>query len=95
MEWTAKELAQKIAALADAKKGKDILLLNMNGLSYLTDYYVIVSANNTTLVKAIADEIEDKMAEADVFCKHKEGYSDGSLILLYYGDVVVNIFLEE
>ena len=95
MEWTAKELAQKIAALADAKKGRDILLLNMDGLSFLTDYFVIVSAGNTTLVKAIADEIEDKMAGADVFCKHKEGYGEGRWILLDFGDVVVHIFLEE
>ena len=45
------------------KKGKDILLLNMEGLSFMTDYFVIISAGNTTLVKAIADEIEDKLAQ--------------------------------
>ena len=58
-----KELAAKIAAIADEKKGKDILLLNMEGLSFMTDYFVIISAGNTTLVKAIADEIEDKLAQ--------------------------------
>ena len=91
----AKEMARKIAALADAKKGKDILILNMQNLSFLTDYFVIVSAGNTTLVKAIADEIDDKMAEAGVPCKHKEGYGEGRWVLVDFGDVIVHVFLEE
>lgn len=91
----AKEMATKIAALADAKKGKDILILNMRDLSFLTDYFVIVSAGNTTLVKAIADEIEDKMAEAGVPCKHKEGYGEGRWVLVDFGDVIAHVFLEE
>ena len=57
-----KDIAQKIAAAANDKKAKDILLLNMEGLSPVTDFYVICSAVNSTLVKAIADNIEDKLA---------------------------------
>lgn len=90
-----KEIAMKIAAAANDKKAKDILLLNMEGLSPVTDYYVICSAGNTTLVKTIADNIEDKMGEAGVFVTHKEGYADARWILLDYGDVVAHIFLEE
>lgn len=90
-----KDLAMTIAAAASDKKAKDILLLNMEGLSPVTDYYVICSADNTTLVKTIADNIEDKMAEQQVFPNHKEGYADARWILLDYGDVVVHIFLEE
>ena len=67
-----KDIAQKIAAAANDKKAKDILLLNMEGLSPVTDFYVICSAGNSTLVKAIADNIEDKLAEAGVHPTHKE-----------------------
>ena len=77
-----KELAMKIAAHASDKKANDILLLNMEGLSPVTDYFVICSASNSMLVKAI-------------FFTHKEGYSDARWILMDYGDVVVHIFLEE
>ena len=90
-----KEIAQKIAAAANDKKAKDILLLNMEGLSPVTDFYVVCSAGNSTLVKAIADNIEDKLAEAGVHPTHKEGYTDARWILLDYGDVVAHIFLEE
>lgn len=90
-----KEIAQKIAAAANEKKEKDILLLNMEGLSPVTDFYVVCSAGNSTLVKAIADNIEDKMAEAGVHPTHKEGYADARWVLLDYGDVVAHVFLEE
>ena len=90
-----KDIAQKIAAAANDKKAKDILLLNMDGLSPVTDFYVICSAGNSTLVKAIADNIEDKLAEAGVHPTHKEGYADARWVLLDYGDVVAHVFLEE
>lgn len=90
-----KDIAQKIAAAANDKKAKDILLLNMDGLSPVTDFYVICSASNSTLVKAIADNIEDKLAEAGVHPTHKEGYADARWVLLDYGDVVAHVFLEE
>lgn len=90
-----KDIAQKIAAAANDKKAKDILLLNMEGLSPVTDFYVICSAGNSTLVKAIAGNIEDKLAEAGVHPTHKEGYADARWVLLDYGDVVAHVFLEE
>lgn len=90
-----KDIAQKIAAAANDKKAKDILLLNMEGLSPVTDFYVICSAGNSTLVKAIVDNIEDKLAEAGVHPTHKEGYADARWVLLDYGDVVAHVFLEE
>ena len=95
MTMQPRELAEKIAKIADDKKGKDILLLNMEGISYMTDYFVIASASNTTLVRAIADAIEDKLAEQQVFCSHKEGYNDGRWVLMDFGDAVVHVFLEE
>ena len=39
MTMQPRELAEKIATIADDKKGKDILLLNMEGISYMTDYF--------------------------------------------------------
>ena len=90
-----KDIAQKIAAAAYDKKAKDILLLNMEGLSPDTDFYVICSAGNSTLVKAIADNIEDKLAVAGVHIFHKEGYANARWVLVDFGDVVALVFLEE
>ncbi|MCQ2358703.1 MAG: ribosome silencing factor [Phascolarctobacterium sp.] len=93
---TSKELAMKIAQYASDKKAKDILLLNMQELSPVTDYYVIASATNTTQVRAIADNVEDEIAkETEILPNHKEGYQESHWVLMDYGDVVVHIFLEE
>ena len=45
MNFTPQQVARKIAAAASDKKAKDILLLNMENLSPLTDYFVIASAD--------------------------------------------------
>ena len=88
MDFTTKEIAHKIAAAACDKKAKDILLLNMENISPVTDYFIIASAGNNILVKAIADNIEDKLAEAGIFVTHKEGYAEGRWILMDYGNSV-------
>ena len=89
MDFTTKEIAHKIAAAACDKKAKDILLLNMENISPVTDYFIIASAGN------IADNIEDKLAEAGIFVTHKEGYAEGRWILMDYGNCVAHIFIEE
>ena len=90
-----KELANAIAAAAADKKAKDILLLNMVGLSPVTDYFMICSAQSATQVRAIADSIEDKLAETrGILPSHKEGYTEGNWILMDYGDCVAHIFRE-
>ena len=50
---SGKDLANKIAALASAKKANDILILKMENISSVTDYYVICSAGNNVLVQEI------------------------------------------
>lgn len=95
MGFNTKELAYKIASAASDKKAKDILMLNMENISPVTDYFIIASAGNNILVKAIADNIEDKLAEEGVFVTHKEGYAEGRWILMDYDSCVVHIFIEE
>ena len=90
----SKELANAVAAAAADKKARDILLLNMQGLSPVTDYFMICSANSATQVRAIADNIEDKLAEKGTLPAHKEGYTEGNWILMDYGDCVAHIFRE-
>ena len=74
MNLTPQQVARKIAAAASDKKARDILLLNMENLSPLTDYFIIASADNVTLVKAVADNIEEmptilkKNWQKKVFC---------------------------
>ncbi|VBB06800.1 ribosomal silencing factor during starvation [Lucifera butyrica] len=89
------QLPEMIAAAADDKKARDIVILDMQGISSVTDFFVICSANSTTQVAAIADNIEEKLSEKGINPLHKEGYREAHWILLDYGTCVVHIFIEE
>lgn len=84
-----------IGNTASSKKARDIKILNVRGLSEIADYFVLCSGGSSVQVKAIADEIEEKMSEKGYEINHKEGYNAGRWILLDYGEVIAHIFCEE
>lgn len=89
------EAAQLCAEAADDKKAFDILILDLRSLTYITDYFVICSASNTTQVGAISDGIGEALAKAGVHPSHVEGETETSWVLMDYGDIVVHIFDEQ
>ncbi len=92
---TEKEMSRAICAAASDKKARDIVVMDMKNLMSSTDYFMVCSAPTATQVRAIADNIEEKMDEAGIHFNHKEGYREGEWILLDYGDVVAHIFRQE
>lgn len=92
----AYELALAIAQAADDRKGGDIALLNVSEVSYLADYFVIVTGFSQAQVRAIARSIEDKLeTEFQRLPAQTEGQSEGNWVLLDYGDVIVHIFMPQ
>ena len=91
----SKEIARMACEAMEDKKAQDIKIIEIGNISTLADYFIIASAGNNILVKAIADNIEDKLAEAGIFVTHKEGYAEGRWILMDYGNCVAHIFIEE
>jgi len=94
MQDKARELAYLVAAAADDKRAKDISILKVEGITLVTDYFVICSGNSTTQVQAIADNIEEKLKEAGHRVGHGEGYREAKWILLDLGSVVAHIFTD-
>ena len=70
---TEKEMSQAICAAASDKKARDIVVMDMKNLMSSTDYFMVCSAPTATQVRAIADNIEEKMDEAGIHFNHKEG----------------------
>ena len=89
------ELALKICKAASDKKAANIITMDMRGVMFSTDYFVICNAQTSTQVRAIADSIEDELAKEEIQLGHREGYHEGEWILLDYGDVVAHIFKTE
>jgi ribosome-associated protein len=78
------------------KKATHIVALDVRGLTSITDFFVVCHANSDTQVKALAENVEDKMREeAGEKPWKREGMENKRWVVLDYVDVVVNIFIEE
>lgn len=82
----------EMAKILDARKGEDILLIDVRGVTIIADHFVICSGMSSPHVKKLADELEEAMAKQGVEKLRIEGYEDGRWIVLDYGDVIVHIF---
>lgn len=76
------------------KKGMDIKALKVTDLTVIADYFVIVTGTSPTHIKALSDDLEDKLAEKGKNAKSVEGKATG-WILLDYGTVIVHVFTKE
>jgi ribosome-associated protein len=84
--------AHEIAQAALSKKGEDVVLLDLRGLSSVTDFYVIATGNGPRQVSALADAIDDDMKKKGVHLIGSEGRAAGTWVLLDFGDVVAHLF---
>ena len=76
------------------KKAMDIVLIDLRGLSAITDYFLIMSGNSDRHTEAIGEAILEKMEEAGYKPIGVEGLSEGRWALLDFGDLVVHVFYE-
>lgn len=95
-EITSYKLASIVARILDDKLGKDISILDISNVSQLTDYFVIVTADSTTHVKALTYAVRDKIKQ--LFGRIPIGDENdlkNRWNLLDYGDVVVHVLHRE
>jgi ribosome-associated protein len=83
---------KEIVKIIDDKKGFDIDVLDLRGLTTMTDYFVIASGTSTKHATSIAEAVEEDLS---VEVGHKEGMKTGTWILLDYLDIVVHVFSRE
>lgn len=76
----------------DDKKGEDIVVLNMEGVSLIADQFIICHANSERQVQAIAKEVADKAAEIGHPVRRMEGLDLARWVLVDLGDIVVHVF---
>lgn len=91
----ALELARVAATAADDKLAEDIVAFDVSEQLFITDIFLICSANNSPQVRAIQDAIEDKMLAVGARPVRREGAREGRWVLLDYFDIVVHIQHQE
>ncbi len=89
------DIISKILVAIDDKLGKDAIVLDVSEITSICDYFVIASASSSRQVKAITDEIEDKLIDEDIELLQKEGYDSARWVLLDHGDIIIHVFHEE
>lgn len=89
------KFAKEIAELTKLKKGFNIKILDLRNISNIADYFVVCSADSDRQVKAIADEVDDKLIERGIKCLHREGFETLNWVLMDYFDVVLHVFRAE
>ena len=91
----AKKMVKTAYQALDEKKGEDIKIINLEGISVLADYFMIANGTNSSQVQALVDNVEEELHKAGYSLKQREGYSNGNWVLLDFGDIIVHIFDRE
>lgn len=93
---SARELAIRAARAADEKKADNALVLAVGDVLAITEYFVICSASNRRLVRAVVEAIDDTLrVECGRSPLRMEGLSESQWVLADYGDIVVHVFDDE
>ncbi|MGM9925498.1 MAG: ribosome silencing factor [Bacillus sp. (in: firmicutes)] len=87
-----KELLLTVAKAADDKRAEDIMVLDMQGISTVADYFLICHGNSDKQVQAIAREMKEKAAEKGIDIKRMEGLDEAKWVLVDLGDIVAHVF---
>ncbi len=96
VDEAAKALALAIAEAADDRKAGNITILQTGDISYLADYFVIVTGFSNVQVRAIANSIEDAVEEQfERLPLRSEGASEGRWVVKDYGEVIAHIFMPD
>ena len=89
------ELVQIAALAASDKLALQVVAYDVSEAIAITDAFLLASASNERQVKAIVDEVEDKLREAGAKPIRREGHREGRWVLLDYGEIVVHVQHEE
>jgi ribosome-associated protein len=92
----SKKLARLCREFADNKKAENIVILDVRKLSSVTDYFVITSGTSAPHLRAIVDEITDRLHDDHGLRPHAvDGTVRGTWVVLDYFDVIVHVMRQD
>lgn len=85
------DLSRAVALAAD-RKGGDMVVLDLRGISDATDYFFLVTGTSDMHVRAIAEHVVEELKKDGVRPSHVEGLRSGRWVLIDYIDFVIHVF---
>ena len=96
MRHETEQIVEKIRETLDAKKGFDIVSIDISDMTILAECFIVASGATAVHARALADAVYEKRKEEEnVLPVRQEGYEQGQWIVMDYGDVMVHIFRQE
>ncbi len=89
---TIAEQARRPAALCVDNKASDVVLLDLHGVTDMTDYFVVATGTSDTHVRSVASNLVAAMAKLGWAAHHIEGIDQGRWVLVDFVDFVVHVF---
>ena len=77
----AKEMAKIAFEALEDKKGEDVCAIDISAVSVLADYFVIANGNSDSQVRALVENVEEKMHKAGYAAKETEGHRSGAFLI--------------
>ena len=91
-----KKLVLMAAKACDEKKARDIKLINIDKVSYLSEWILIAEGMSDVQVRSITKSVEGELRDkGNIEPIRKEGINEAKWALLDYGDLIVKIFQPE
>jgi ribosome-associated protein len=91
-ETSAEEIVRNIVRVAEERKAHSVVALDVRGLTIVTDYFVIASADNETAIRSLSNAVIERVAMIGAKPWHVEGEAAGGWIVLDYGGAVAHVF---
>lgn len=89
------ETACRCAKIADEYRGREVVVLDLTGVTPIVDFFVIATGTSRRQMHAIAEEINRELKREGNPPLGREGYEESTWILQDYGDVVLHVFTDE
>jgi ribosome-associated protein len=89
------EIVKICGVLAEEKKAQDVVVMELDDLTDIADYFLVASGTSERHVRTIADGVETGMKERGIKPYAVEGNRDGRWVIIDYQNVIVHIFLAQ
>ena len=86
------EMALRAAQICQDYKGNDVVLLDLRGVTDMTDFFIVASGTSDTHVRSLGDNLAAEMKKLGSPVYHMEGTTQGRWVLLDFVDFVVHVF---
>lgn len=80
---------------SQAKKGEDLIVLDLRGISSFTDFFVIMHGNSPRQNTALYESVEQELKKENIKPLSIEGKKHTAWVLMDYGNFIVHVFSKE